>query len=168
VGERLRQRTDNQIAYIKTWQDQLRAVRQNYLAQERNTVASAVISKPCTALTPADLAAMGLAGARPHDNSSHTGQGCAYLVGETGVDIDWLASGTEGLADLYALKSEMAYWIPMTISGYPAVEAVVQVGVSDQKYVTASGDVAGRNADQACSLAKRAAAAVIKNLQGDR
>jgi hypothetical protein len=138
---------------------------------------SAVISKPCTALSVGDLAAIGLAGARTEDNSSPVGQGCAFFVGETGVNIEWVLSNTNGLADIYYLKPRMAYWIPMAISGYPAVEAasvdgrsnigdcLVNVGVNDQKYFFAEGEV-DRNADQSCALAKNAAAAVIKNLQG--
>jgi hypothetical protein len=39
-GRRLAQRIKNQIAFLENWQAQLRAVRQTYLDQEGNTVAS--------------------------------------------------------------------------------------------------------------------------------
>jgi hypothetical protein len=133
-------------------------------------------SEPCSALTADDTAALGLSGAQTTNSSDKLGPSCGWSVGEKGVNVAWEKNDTNGLGDLYALKSTMAYWIPMTISGYPAVEAdaadgrssigscVVNVGINDQLFFFASMEGAS-NADQACSSAKQAAAAVVKNLQ---
>lgn len=138
--------------------------------------ASVFLAKPCTALTPADTAALGLPGAQTHDNSSDIARGCAFFVGEASLTISWETIDTNGLNAIYELKSTLAYWIPTTVQGYPAVEAdsadtrsshgscVINVGVSNQLFFIASMDGAN-GAEAACSMAKQAAADVIKNLE---
>jgi hypothetical protein len=137
--------------------------------------ASAFLSKPCTALTASDTAALGLGGAQTHDNSDKLGSGCAFFVDQKGVNVEWETIDENGLTDLYAIKSMRGHWIPMTVVGYPAVETdatfdgytgscVIDVGVNDQLFFFTSMDGAD-NTNQACSIAKQAAAAVIKNLQ---
>jgi hypothetical protein len=136
---------------------------------------SAMIKSPCSALTPSDLSALGLPGAQTTNDSGGSGAACAFSVGEKNVAMSWPSTVTHGLSSFYAIRSEQAYFIPTTVSGYPAVEGdsddtrstgscVVNVGVNEQKYFFASADGWG-NGKQACSMAKKTAAAIIKNLQ---
>jgi hypothetical protein len=138
--------------------------------------ATAFVVKPCTALMPADTAALGLAGALVGGGTnSQLGISCGFFVRDTGVNVGWNKIDTNGLTDLYTLRSTFAYWIPTTVSGYPAVfedgldrrstgSCGIDVGVNDHLFMTA--DVESLSpAAQACPLAKQTAALVIKNLQ---
>jgi hypothetical protein len=136
--------------------------------------AAPFLAKPCDALTPNDTAALGLAGAKAEDNKGGVAPGCSFFVNLIGVNVAWQTLDPQGLTALYQLRSSRAYWIPMTIGGYPAVEAdgddarasgscAVNVGVNDHLFFFASAEGAN-GAEQACSRAKGAAAAVVKNL----
>jgi hypothetical protein len=141
--------------------------------------ASRFIQNTCSALSSADLAALGVNGAKatPGDDGV-IGKGCEWSGQDAGnaVGISWETGDVHGLSDLYSIKSEQKYWTVMTVSGYPAVESApnderangicdVEVGVSDTLYFIS--DFEARNdPSRACELAKQAAAAVIKNLGG--
>jgi hypothetical protein len=104
--------------------------------------------------------------------------GCTW-TGRSGgsVSVDWETAVTNGLADLYAKSSTIAYWQPTTVAGYPAAygdaisdgrsqgDCVISTGVSDKLYFFTEFDNP-LNATQSCTLAAQAATAVIKNLGG--
>jgi hypothetical protein len=137
---------------------------------------AAFVAKPCSSLTPADTEALGLAGAQGEIGANNLlGIGCGFFLHDTGVNVLWNKDDTNGLTDLYALRSNYAYWIPTTVSGHPAVfedgiderstgTCSVDVGVNDHLFFDAQV-VSVSPVAQACPLAKRAAALVIKNLQ---
>lgn len=138
--------------------------------------ASAFLAKPCSVLTPTDTTALGLPDAHTSDNSDKLGPGCVFSAGGASIGIDWEVVDTNGLSAIYQLMSKQAYWIPMPIEGYPAVEAdssdsraslgecVVNVGVNDRLFFIASSDGA-KGADAACLMAEHAAGAVVRNLK---
>jgi hypothetical protein len=139
--------------------------------------ASGLVTKPCAALSPSDLAGLGVT--NPIDGADHdaNGAGCTW-TGDTGgtVGVSWETTNTHGLADLYVKKSTFAYWIPTTIAGYPGVygdslgdqrangDCVVNVGVSDHLAFFAE-DNDPDNAPQDCRLSGRVAADVIATLK---
>ena len=144
--------------------------------------ASKFVQAPCTALTTSDLAALALS----HDlvsSADHNpdGPGCNWTgdnnAQSSSISVGWLAGDKNGLSDLYTQKSGAPYWIPTTVSGYPAVfydpngdlrsqgSCVINVGVNDNLFFLASDDSAPDGAT-ACSRARQAAADVIKNLGG--
>lgn len=138
---------------------------------------TAMVSAPCTSLTMANVLSVGLT--NPASQSDRTGNeaGCSW-AGESGggVSIAWEIANKHGLADLYTKQSTFAYWIPTTVSGYPAVygdaltdlrsdgNCVLNVGVNDQltffiQYVNPL------RPEQGCKSANVAAIDVIANLK---
>jgi uncharacterized protein DUF3558 len=135
-------------------------------------------SKPCTSLTTSDTTTLGLAGAQTADTSIAAAQpACSFTAGQKRVDVSWETADPHGLSDLYAQKSTMAYWKPMTIFGYPAVEAdqlderaaqgicVVHVGVTDQLFFFTTTTEGAADATKACPVAEQAAADVVRNVR---
>lgn len=140
--------------------------------------ASRFIAAPCSALTAADLA--GLHVINPVNSGADripAGVLCAWAGSPGGdISIGWETVITNGLSNLYSRRSTIAYWQPLTISGYPAAygdavgdsrsrgNCVINVGVSDQLYFNAEfSDPA--NAGSSCVLAAQVATDVIRNLE---
>lgn len=141
--------------------------------------ASVMVAQPCSSLTAADVAGLGLvnaAGRAGTDPSSKTG--CSW-TGDSGgsVSVNWVIANRNGLSDLYAKASTIAYWEPTTVTDYPAAygdsisdgrsqgDCVLSTAVSNQLYFFAQIDDP-LNAAQSCAHAAEAAADVIRNLGG--
>jgi hypothetical protein len=147
--------------------------------------ASKFLAAACSSLTAADLSTLNLTGATSESHITAKSPVCnwdAFNATDAAknyhVGVTWETIDTNGLSAIYSLKSEMAYWQPTQIGGYPAViagqldqrldgDCVVDVGVSDSLfffvgYQTSDSSVV----PQSCALATRAAADVIKNLKG--
>lgn len=141
--------------------------------------ASKLIAQPCTALTTADLTALQIVNATPGGTHQNAGGVQCSWTGDSGgsVSIGWETADTNGLSDLYAKSSTIAYWQPTSVSGYPAAygdvisdgrnqgDCVINVAVSSKLFFDAQFENP-LNAGQSCALAKQAALAVIKNLGG--
>jgi hypothetical protein len=137
--------------------------------------ASKMLQDPCSALTAGDLTAFGFDDMRGKPHGTSNGKGCAWSSGDS-ASVDWETSNTGGLSDLYQQKSTAAYWIPTTVSGYPAVfadtisdgrpqgDCLINVGINDHLYFFA-GYIGGQG-DNTCPKAQQVAADVIKNLGG--
>ena len=141
--------------------------------------ASAMVAEPCSSLAPTDISALGLANAAGRPGTGSFGRtGCTW-AGDSGgvVNINWVTADRNGLSDLYAKSSTIAYWQPTTIDGYPAAygdsisdsraqgSCVLSTAVSDQLYFFAQIDNPV-NPSRSCALAATAAADVIKELGG--
>lgn len=138
--------------------------------------ANSILKDPCSALTTGQLASLGVGGAPAINNTDPSGQGCAWTAGSLlTVNVGWVPANAHGLSDLYRKQQSMAYWRPTQVDGYPAVFAdaapqqdngcLLNTAVSDHLYFLA-GAQGARSNDQACVLAREAAADVIKNLEG--
>jgi hypothetical protein len=137
--------------------------------------ATKFVANPCTALTSAQLAGLGI----QNPTTSSDTNGCTWL-GQTGggpSSIGWVPTNTNGLADLYVKKDQFDYWIPTTIAGYPAVfgdelgdlrsdgNCVLNVGVNDHQAFFIGWDDPNRKT-QGCDLAAQMAADVIATIKG--
>ncbi|HEX7658162.1 MAG TPA: DUF3558 domain-containing protein [Pseudonocardiaceae bacterium] len=143
--------------------------------------ASKVLETPCSALTTSDLGGISVGAATGQPRQSDYGPGCDWqgtvYGASAGASIGWETIDKKGLSDYYTQKSDAGYWIPTTVSGYPAVFAdlngdyrstgscTINVGVSDSLYFLATADSAP-DGNTACQRARQAAADVIKNLGG--
>ncbi|HEX7660068.1 MAG TPA: DUF3558 domain-containing protein [Pseudonocardiaceae bacterium] len=143
--------------------------------------ASKFLQSPCTALTTSDLDGIAVGDAKVQSSPSNLGPDCDWQGGAFGasgaISISWETIDKNGLSDLYAQRANAYYWIPTTVSGYPAVfsdpladlrsqgSCTINVGVSDSLFFLASTNGAP-DANTACSRAQQAAADVIKNLGG--
>jgi hypothetical protein len=137
-----------------------------------------MVSQPCTSLTNADLTGLKVVNAISKPESDANGSQCAW-TGDSGggISIGWETANTNGLSDLYAKSSTIAYWQPTTVAGYPAAYGdalsdqrsqgvcVIDAAVSDKLQFDAQFDNP-LNPAQSCMLAAQAAADVIKNLGG--
>lgn len=140
--------------------------------------ATKMMSQPCTALTSTDTSGLNIVNASSKPDSDSNGSQCSW-AGDSGgtVSVGWVTTNMNGLSDLYAKSSTMAYWQPTTVSGYPAAfgdalsdgraqgDCVLNTAVSDKLYFIAQFDTP-QNASQSCTLAEQAATDVIKNLGG--
>jgi hypothetical protein len=140
--------------------------------------ASKATTTPCSALTAADVTGLNIVNGSGQAGSQLQAPSCSW-AGDSGgtVSIAWETANTNGLSDLYAKSSTIAYWQPTTVSGYPAAygdaisdgrrqgNCVINTAVSNQLYFVAQFDTP-QNASQSCTLAEQAAADVIKNLGG--
>jgi len=138
--------------------------------------ATTFVNNPCSALASADVA--GLRVTNPISKPSNTHPGCGW-TGETGGSegIDWNTDNTNGLSDLYAKSSTIAYWQPIRVDGYPAAygdaiqdsrpqgDCVLNVAVNDHLYFSSSFNNPA-NPGPSCDMAKQAASDVLKNLKG--
>lgn len=140
--------------------------------------ASKMISTPCSALTAADITGLNIVNGSGQVGSQPQAPSCSWAGNAGGtVTIGWEMANTNGLSDLYAKSSTIAYWKPTTVSGYPAAfgdalsdgrpqgDCVLNTAVSDKLYFIAQF-VTPQNASQSCTLAEQAATDVIKNLGG--
>lgn len=137
-----------------------------------------IMSQPCTALTSSDVSGLNIVNGSGKPDSDNNGSQCSW-AGDSGgtVSIGWVTTNKNGLSDLYAKSSTMAYWQPTTVSGYPAAygdalsdgraqgDCVINTAVSDELYFIAQVDTP-QNASQSCTLAEQAAGDVIRNLGG--
>jgi hypothetical protein len=140
--------------------------------------AARLLIDPCAALTSANLAGLHLTSVI-NSGTHHNADGvqCTW-TGESGgsISIGWETVSTNGLSDLYAKSSTIAYWRPSTVSGYPAAygdilgdnrargECVINVAVNDRLYFD-SDFIDLANAKQSCTRTQQAAADVIENLR---
>jgi Protein of unknown function (DUF3558) len=141
--------------------------------------ASKMVAQPCTSLTAADLTGLHIVNAVSGSGSSPSSTTSCTWSGDSGggVTIDWETANTNGLSDMYAKSSTIAYWQPTTVAGYPAAygdaisdgrsqgNCVIDTAVTDHLDFFVQFDNP-LNAGQSCALAAQAAAAVIKNLGG--
>lgn len=143
--------------------------------------ATRFVNDSCAALTSADLAGLQLV--NPINGGSHRNAGgvqCTWTGSPGGsVGVGWETANVDGLSDLYAQASTIAYWQPITVDGYPAAfgdpindgraqgDCVLHVGVTDHLYFDSSFNNPS-NAGQSCDLARQAASDVIRNLGGSR
>lgn len=141
--------------------------------------ASAMVGDPCSSLSTADVTALGLSNAKSRPGAGSFGRtGCTW-AGDSGgiVNINWVTADRNGLSDLYAKSSTIAYWQPTAVGSYPAAygdsisdsrsqgSCVLSTAVSNQLYFFAQIDNPV-NPGRSCALAATAAADVIKNLGG--
>lgn len=140
--------------------------------------ASKMIGQPCTSLIAADLTGLSIVNAISKPESDANGSQCSW-TGDSGgsVSIGWETANTNGLSDMYAKSSTIAYWQPTTVAGYPAAYGdalsdqrsqgvcVIDTAVSNKLDFVAQFDNPLKAA-QSCTLAAQAAADVIKNLGG--
>jgi hypothetical protein len=104
---------------------------------------------------------------------------CSYFDGTQaiGSSVTWQIDLPDGLADVYAHRAEQAYWVPMTVDGYPAAftdvadsrsvgDCAISVAVTDKLFYIAqyTGEVA--TGAKSCDYAKQMAIDVIHNLGG--
>jgi hypothetical protein len=135
-----------------------------------------MVADPCSALTPADVAALNIVNPTTKSGSNTTASDCGW-TGDSGgtIGIGWVTTNTDGLSDLYAKSSTIAYWQPLAVDGYPAAfgdvisdgraqgDCVLHVGVTDHLYFDSQFDNP-LNPGQSCALAQQAAVGVLKNL----
>ncbi|HWE91289.1 MAG TPA: DUF3558 family protein, partial [Pseudonocardiaceae bacterium] len=144
--------------------------------------ASKFLHSPCSALTVSDVSGLGISGATGSPRMAGAGPQCDW-TGDSGAGIDviWTTGSTGGLDNGYKLQAAaagkyFAYFQPTTVGNYPAVYAatsddrssgdcVLNVGVSANTSFLSQYN-GSTSASQACSLAAKAAADVIKNLGG--
>jgi hypothetical protein len=97
------------------------------------------------------------------------------------MSISWESADTDGLSHIYKLQANTpggyeGYWNPTTVGSYPAVYADIaddrssghcslNVAVSDTLFFIAQAQYTD-NPSQACLMAAKAAADVVKNLGG--
>jgi hypothetical protein len=137
------------------------------------------LANPCSLLTTAQLASLGfIVTTQPQPQTDNTGPQCSWQDAVTydHLGFVWLVHDTRGLTDLYTGRSGQAYFVPTTVSGYPAVFAAtkdersagvctINVGVSDtlmffvQFVAVGSGRKAG-----ACATAQAAATDMVQTL----
>ena len=140
--------------------------------------ASTMIAKPCTALATNQVDGFGITNTISGPNGDANGVACDWN-GDTGpiLSVNWETIDKDGISDFYTLKSIMAYFIPTSVDGYPAVYAdsgddrstgdcTIQVGVNDHLFFSAEYNLYGGNATPACNGDKQIASFVIQNLQG--
>jgi hypothetical protein len=140
--------------------------------------ASGLLKAPCSALTASDVAGLGVVSPIIAAHNGAEGADCGWTGTSGGtVGVTWETVNTNGLADLYAKESTMAYWQPTAVSGYPAVygdalidqrqqgDCVLNVAVSDHLYFFVDLNDPTAVA-QSCSRAERAAADVVRTLSG--
>ncbi|HEX7662378.1 MAG TPA: DUF3558 family protein [Pseudonocardiaceae bacterium] len=139
--------------------------------------ATEALQAPCTSLSTGDVEGVGAQNVLAGMPSTTDGIPTCYWEGTNTVRVavGWMLDNKDGLSYLYYRQSQMAYWIPTTVSGYPAVFAdveddrsdgrcIINVAVSDSLYFATM--YASGSRGMACYLAQQAATDVIKNLGG--
>ncbi|HEX4725585.1 MAG TPA: DUF3558 domain-containing protein [Pseudonocardiaceae bacterium] len=141
-----------------------------------------LISDPCSALTSGQLQALGFTPAvKTHVEQSAVGNVCKWdddtigVVGASaGIGVETALS--HGLSDIYAQRSGMAYFTPVTIEGYPAVlddlsdqrdsgTCALNLGVSDSSVLSIDYEQHDLGAS-ACDRVQAIARAMIETLRG--
>lgn len=145
---------------------------------------SHVVATPCDALTPSQLDHVDhrFAGATGTATNTAVAGSCGWITPdfEQMIVLAFYTNSSNGLGLLYGQRASMAYWQPMAIEDYPAVEASVtderphgecdvSVGTSDSRYfsVTATIDDVDQQS-RACALATQVAGDVVDTLRGRR
>lgn len=142
--------------------------------------AASLTAAPCTSLTTAQLSQIGLPTVQHGDNASITGVAICSWTDDTTINsigISWQTGLGNGLSTIYSEKSQLGYWQPTVVDGYPAVfadlgdlrskgDCSISVGVSDQLSFISKYLSSPSTASQSCQFAEQAAADVIKNLGG--
>ncbi|MDQ0378266.1 DUF3558 domain-containing protein [Amycolatopsis thermophila] len=142
--------------------------------------AGPIVSDPCSALSPAQTAEIGLAS--PGElYPSPGGQGCRWQSqahDANKIFIAPLGDQQTGLTGVYANRAQDEYFEPVTVEGYPAVFAAnadlrgsgtcaLWVGVTDQLVVNINSSILdGPNATDPCPVVQKVAAAMVQRLKG--
>jgi hypothetical protein len=141
-----------------------------------------LISDPCSALTGPQLQGVGFTAAvKSHVQQLTLGNICGWnddAVGAVGASASVAVQTTlnHGLSDIYAQRSGMGYFTPVTIEGYPAVltdltdqrasgTCALNLGVSDTSVLVIDyhqGDLGL----PACDKVQAIARAVVETLKG--
>lgn len=147
--------------------------------------ATAFLAKPCTALTPAQLASLGLPGPGTPDTNSpvagSTGPSCGWKDSSQGkyTEVAFITGNQNGLADIYRGRSTGqfdGYWVETMVEGYPGVfkgfagpdprkdgSCELDVGISDTlEFLVVEQD---RLAEKSCDRASLIASMVITTVR---
>ncbi|SEP52013.1 DUF3558 domain-containing protein [Amycolatopsis saalfeldensis] len=139
----------------------------------------ALLSDPCSILTTAEAAQVGLNSPGKNDSTS-TLPGCMWKSSATEVNqvgLTALPQNTGGISDIYTKKSGAAYFEPVNVNGYPGIYTDIQdartqgsctlwVGVTDQLAVSVIPNIqSGPNKTDPCGIAKKFATAMITHLK---
>lgn len=144
---------------------------------------SKVQSAPCSALTKAQVEAVGVPTPLSGSSTSVLGPGCTWTGGGTsgignGIELTWDTTDSNGLQFAYDRKSVFTYWTTTSVDGYPAVigdvmddrksgSCSINVGVSDKMMFIARYDgLVEPQKSQSCQLVQQVADDIIKNLGG--
>ena len=143
---------------------------------------SSYVQNPCQLLTVAQLQTIGFTSstAPSTDDSNPNDHQCAWDDDNTSAHIGavWQGAFTNGIADLYAKKSELKYFQPVQIGGYPAVvgsesddradgTCVVNVGPTNtNEYFIRYSAPNEPQKSRACDIAQKVAGLTIDTLKG--
>lgn len=144
--------------------------------------ANRFLPKPCTALTPTQLDALGLAGPGTSDNTldRYTGPNCAWAAkdGTPVVMFGFATANKNGLADIYRGHDQgqfPGYFVVTTVDDFPAVFTdgvdgrakgfcTLLTGISDNLAIAVNEKLdAGKDA---CEGARRTTSSILDTLRG--
>ncbi|MBB4686153.1 DUF3558 domain-containing protein [Amycolatopsis jiangsuensis] len=138
-----------------------------------------LLSDPCSALTDAQLADIGLA--PPGKVSQGPPDLCGWsasTIPENRVNVGAVPQNKGGISDIYDQKAQQAYFQPVTVNGYPGVLAAADdlrssgtcslwVGITDQlAFTVVTMITTGQNKPKTCESAQKIGAAVVTHLKG--
>lgn len=139
-----------------------------------------LLGDPCGAISAQQAYQIGLnSTGAPHQ--FEVGPGCTWKSATStlnSVAVIVASQGKNGLSDIYAHRLENKYFVPTSVTGYPAVYADTSdnrssgdcslwVGVTDQLAVAVLPGIGeGPNKSNPCPIAEKVAAAMIQHLQG--
>jgi len=141
-----------------------------------------LVGDPCSALTPGQLQGIGFTAAvKTHVEHLAVGNVCSWnddTIGTVGASAGVVVQTTlvHGLNDIYAQRTQMAYFTPVTIEGYPAVLAdladqrnagtcALNLGVSNTSVLVIDYEQQGLG-PSACDTVQVLARAVVDTLRG--
>jgi uncharacterized protein DUF3558 len=141
-----------------------------------------LVSDPCSALTTSQLQEIGFTTAvKTHVERLGVANVCDWndnTIGNLGASagVAVQTTLTHGLSDIYAQRSEMAYFTPVMIEGYPAVFAdfsdrrnsgtcALNLGVSDTSVLAIDYDQDDLGSTS-CDKTQAIARAVVESLRG--
>lgn len=141
-----------------------------------------LVSDPCSALSTPQLQGIGFTGAiKTTVKDLAVGNVCSWdddSIGTVGASVGVAVQTTlvHGLSDIYAQHATLAYFLPVTINGYPAVLAGTEdqrstgtcdlnLGVSDTSVLSIEYDQMDLGSS-ACDQVQALARAVVETLQG--
>lgn len=145
---------------------------------------SGFLERPCTVLTPAQLAQLTIVEPGEADTESavakNAGPGCRWHRKDTAegsvAGMGFLTGNKNGLSDTYRGRDRFEYFVETTVDGYPAVfnelssdgpaggDCTITVGVSDTVTFRAS-EVGGPHGDVVCERTKEFASAILATLK---
>ncbi|MGW4395610.1 DUF3558 domain-containing protein [Amycolatopsis nivea] len=138
-----------------------------------------LLADPCSVYNAAEAEKLGVR--YPGEKSSGATGGCVWksaAINTNYINIGALPQNKNGISDIYAQKDKQAYFTPTSVDGYPAVFADTMdsrpsgscslwVGVTDQLAVSVIPNISiGEAKKDPCSLAQKAATAMIGHLKG--